>query len=66
VVVAGEKTGLEINADNTVYMAVSWDKNAGQGHSIKIDNSAFVRMEQFGYLGTNLTNQILFRKNLTL
>jgi len=37
-------------------MVMSGDQNAGRGHSIKIDNSSFERMEKFKYLGTNLTN----------
>jgi hypothetical protein len=33
------------------------DKNAGQSHSTKIDNSSFERVEEFKYLGTILTNE---------
>jgi len=36
---------------------MSRDQNAGRSHDIKIDNSCFERVEQFGYLGTTLTNQ---------
>ena len=36
---------------------MSGDQNAGRSHSIKIDNSSFLRVEQFKYLGTNLTDQ---------
>jgi len=46
-----------MNADKTKYMVLSRDQNAGQGHSIKIDNSSFERVEDFKYLGTTLTNQ---------
>jgi hypothetical protein len=38
-------------------MAMSRDQNAGRSHSIKLDNSSFERVEQFGYLGTALTSQ---------
>ena len=38
-------------------MVMSRDQNAGRSHSIHIGNSFFERMEQFKYLGTNLTNQ---------
>jgi len=56
-VVVSEDTGLEVNADNTKYMVVSPDQNAGRSHSIKIDNSSFGRVEEFKYLETTLTNQ---------
>ena len=38
-------------------MVMSRDKNAGQSHSIKIDNSSFDKLEAFKYLVTTLTNQ---------
>jgi hypothetical protein len=38
-------------------MVASRDQNAGRNHSIKIDNSSFKGVEEFKYLGTNLTNQ---------
>ena len=37
--VATKENGLEVNADKTKYMVMSRDRNAGQGHSVKIDNS---------------------------
>jgi len=40
-----------------MYMVMSRDQNAGIIHSIKSDNISFERMEEFKYLGTNLTNQ---------
>jgi len=46
-----------MNADKTKYMVMSRDQNAGQSHSIKIDNSSFEKVEEFKYLGTTLTNQ---------
>jgi hypothetical protein len=36
---------------------MSRDRNAGQSHSMKTDNSSFKRMEKFKYLGTTLTNK---------
>jgi hypothetical protein len=36
---------------------VSRDKNAGRSHSIRTDNSSFERVQEFRYLGINLTNQ---------
>jgi hypothetical protein len=38
-------------------MVMSWDQNAGQNHSTKIDNSSFERVEEFKYLGANLRYQ---------
>ena len=39
------------------YMVMSWDRNAGRGHSVKNDNSSIERVEEFKYLGTTLTDQ---------
>ena len=41
----------------TKYMVMSLDQNAGGIYSVRIDNSTFERVEEFKYLGTNLTNQ---------
>jgi len=38
-------------------MFMSGDQNAGRYQSTKSDNSSFERVEEFKYLGTNLTNQ---------
>ena len=38
-------------------MTVFRDQNAGRIHSMKMDNSPIERVEEFKYLGTNLTNQ---------
>ena len=43
---------------------MSRDQNAERIHSVRIDNSTFERVEDFEYLGTTLTNQILLRKKL--
>ena len=56
-VVATKEIGLEVNADKTKYMIMSRDRNAGRGHSVKIDNSSIERVEQFKYLGTTITDQ---------
>ena len=55
--VASKKTGLEVNADETTYMVMSWNQNSGWIHNIKIDNSSFERVKQSKYLGTTLTYQ---------
>jgi len=49
--------GLEVNANKTKYMVMSWEQNAGRIHSGKIVNSTFDRVEEFKYLGTTLTDQ---------
>ena len=54
-VAATRETGLEVSADKTKYMVVSRDQIAGRIHSVRIDNSTFERVEEFKYLGTNLT-----------
>ena len=56
-VVATKEIGLEVNADKTKYMITSRDQNAGRSHSMKIDNSSIVRVEEFKYLGTTLTSK---------
>jgi hypothetical protein len=56
-VVATKEIGLEVNADKTKYIVMSWDRNAGRGHSVKNDNSSIERVEEFKYLGTTLTDQ---------
>ena len=43
-VVATKEIGLSVNADKTKYMVVSRDRNAGRGHSVKIDNSSIERV----------------------
>jgi hypothetical protein len=56
-VAATTEIGLEVNADKTNYMVMSRDQNAGRNHNFRIDNSSFEMVEEFKYLGTNLTNQ---------
>ena len=36
---------------------LSRDRNAGRGHSVKIDNSSIGRVEELKYLGMTLTDQ---------
>jgi len=38
-------------------MVMSRDQKAGRIHSVRIDNSAFERVEEFKYFGTTLINQ---------
>jgi hypothetical protein len=55
-VVASKEIGLEVNAEKTKCTVMFRDQKARQNHNIKIDNKSFVRVEQFKYLGTALTN----------
>ena len=43
---ATREIGLEVSADKTKYMVMSRDQNAGQNHSVRIDNSTFERVEE--------------------
>ena len=58
-IVARKETGLEVNADETKYMVMSLDQNAGQSH-----NRSFERVEEFKYLGTALINQYSIQKEI--
>ena len=46
-VAATWEIGLEVSADETQYMIMSRDQNAGQNHNVRIDNSTFERVEEF-------------------
>ena len=59
-----KEVGLEVNADETAYIVMSRDQNAGRSHNIKIDSNSFERFEEFECLGTALTIKILCRKKL--
>ena len=49
-VAATREIGLEVCADKTKYMVMSRAQNAGQNHSVRIDNSIFERVEEFKFL----------------
>ena len=55
---------LEVNADKTMYMVMSRDKNAGRSHNIKVDNSSFESVEDLKYLGTTLTDQNFIQEEI--
>jgi len=38
-------------------MVMSRDRNAGRGHSVKIDSTSTERVVEFKYLGTTITDQ---------
>ena len=37
-VAATREIGLEVSADKTKYMVMSWDQNPGRIHSVRMDN----------------------------
>ena len=63
-VAATREIGLEVSADKTKYMVMSRDQNAGQNHSVRIDNSTFERVEGFKYLATTLKSKNSIAKEI--
>ena len=45
-------------------MVMFRERKAGRIHYIKTDNNSFERVEEFKYLGTNLTNQNSIQKEI--
>ena len=45
VFVASSEIGLEVNADETMYMVVSLDQNEGRSQNRKTDSSSFESVE---------------------
>jgi flagellar basal body rod protein FlgG len=56
-IMTSKEIGLEVNADQTEYMAMSREQNEERSHSIKINIGSFKLVEEFKYVGTTLTNQ---------
>jgi hypothetical protein len=54
---ASRDIGLEINAEKTKYMIMSYHLNSGQNQNIRIVNESFEKVAKFRYLGMTLTNQ---------
>jgi hypothetical protein len=46
-VIASKEIGLEVNAEKTKYMVMSWDQNSGPNLNIQISNKSFETVEQF-------------------
>jgi hypothetical protein len=61
---ASKEVGLEVNVEETKYMFVSRDQNAGQTREIKIGNISFENVSQFKHLGTTVTNQNLIKEEI--
>jgi hypothetical protein len=54
---ASKEIRLEVNADKTKCMLMSWDQIAGHNYCIKFGNKSFEILEQLKYLGTTVTHQ---------
>jgi hypothetical protein len=61
---ASRKIGLEVNIEETKYMLLSHNQNAGQNHDIKISNRCLEKVEQFRYLGTTIINRNLIQEEI--
>jgi hypothetical protein len=51
--VASKKVSLEINTENTKYMFVCREKNAGQNHNIKTSNKSSGKCGKVKIFGNN-------------
>jgi len=49
--VASREIVLEVNAENTKYMVMSLEQNAGRIYYVQIDDNAFEIVDDFKYLG---------------
>jgi len=63
-IVTSKEIRLEVNANKTKYIVMSRSQNAGQSHSMKIDNSSFESVEEFKYFGTTLENQTSIQEEI--
>ena len=61
--VCSKEIGLEVNADESKYMVISRNQNAGRSHNIKNDNSTLERVEEFKMFRNNEI-KIIFRKKV--
>jgi len=50
-VVSRKENKLEVIAENTKYMVLPQEQNAGRSRSMKNDNRSFERVKKFIYLG---------------
>jgi hypothetical protein len=50
--VANKEIVLEVNSENTKYMVMSLDQNAGRNQYVQVYDSSFERVDDLKYLGT--------------
>ena len=48
---SSKETRVELNADETKYIVLSRNQNAGRRHSMNIHNRSFEIVNEFKYLG---------------
>jgi len=61
---ANRELSLEENTKKTKCMGMAHHQNAGQDHSVRIDNKSFENMVKFKYLGITVTNQNCIHEEL--
>jgi hypothetical protein len=54
---SGKEVGIEVNAEKTKYMFMSYHQNAGQNHNVKMANNSFENITQFKHLGMKIIHQ---------
>jgi hypothetical protein len=54
---ASRDIGLEINAEKTKCVIMSYHPNSGQNQNIRIANESFENVTELKYLGTTITNK---------
>jgi hypothetical protein len=59
-----KEVGLEVNVEETRYMLVSRDQNAGHNQDIKIASTSTENMSQFRYLGMTVINQYFVQEEI--
>jgi len=64
-VLTSKETGIEVNAEKTLYMVTSPDQNAGQNRNIKIYDKSSERVEQFRYFRTTVMNKNSVQEEIT-
>jgi hypothetical protein len=59
-----KEIGVEVNVEETKYMLMSRDQNAGQNWDIKIADRSFENVSQFKYLGATVTDKNLIQEEI--